>query len=440
MKNVLAFIMAALIVSAGKTSGQNAPIIDVKPDRHNGGYPHYVFEHGDVVTWDASGSRDPDGGDLIYRFSFNKVQLQKGPSPTFTMQMSNTGDSDVTQQLFIQVIDSENKTANYFSSVRTLPGEDPTQPPTTETDGRFYFLTDHLGTIRATVSENAEVVQYADYFPFGSPMARRVSISGERVQDGLFGGLTWNEVTGLYRSTFRWLDPAIGRWSALDPLARNSPWLSPYHYARGNPVSYLDSNGLDWFRHDSSGAVIWSPETSASIVVDGQTFANIGTTFFQRVHGGTLIYGNSPSNPIFVEDDENLITATRQASGNGTGTISTFEFESLSGFFLEPDGPSSSEEGSGLRIPPGGYELVEHNGPRFSNHFALSRVPGRSAILIHAGNRVNQTAGCLMPGFQVLGGNVLSQSAAARDSIFARIRSSDSRSFIYIRESEPACE
>jgi hypothetical protein len=57
-------------------------------------------------------------------------------------------------------------------------------------------------------------------------------------------------------------------------------------------------------------------------------------------------------------------------------------------------------------IPPGTYRCVPHNGPRFSNVWEVTGVSGRSAILIHNGNSIADTHGCILcgDGFGNLGG------------------------------------
>ena len=39
-------------------------------------------------------------------------------------------------------------------------------------------------------------------------------------------------------------DPAIGRWMSVDPLAESTPFLTPYHYVRNNPLYFIDPDGL----------------------------------------------------------------------------------------------------------------------------------------------------------------------------------------------------
>ena len=48
--------------------------------------------------------------------------------------------------------------------------------------------------------------------------------------------------------------------------------------------------------------------------------------------------------------------------------------------------PDRDNERSFSRIPAGSYSVRHHSGFRYKNALRLERVPGRSAILIHAGN------------------------------------------------------
>lgn len=49
-------------------------------------------------------------------------------------------------------------------------------------------------------------------------------------------------------------------------------------------------------------------------------------------------------------------------------------------------------------IPDGEYQLDWHTGRRWSNVPILLDVPGRSYILIHPGNSVEDSAGCILVG------------------------------------------
>jgi Family of unknown function (DUF5675) len=49
-------------------------------------------------------------------------------------------------------------------------------------------------------------------------------------------------------------------------------------------------------------------------------------------------------------------------------------------------------------IPLGEYLCISHNSPHFHDVWEVNDVPGRTAILIHAGNTVKDTHGCILVG------------------------------------------
>lgn len=49
-------------------------------------------------------------------------------------------------------------------------------------------------------------------------------------------------------------------------------------------------------------------------------------------------------------------------------------------------------------IPTGSYKATPHNGTKYKNTWILNDVPNRSAILIHVGNSILDTEGCILVG------------------------------------------
>lgn len=60
-----------------------------------------------------------------------------------------------------------------------------------------------------------------------------------------YTGHQWDAETGLLYAGARYLDPAIGRWLSVDPLAAEFPAWSPYNYVMSNPLSNTDPDGRD---------------------------------------------------------------------------------------------------------------------------------------------------------------------------------------------------
>ena len=111
-----------------------------------------------------------------------------------------------------------------------------------------FFLKDHLGSIRATVEEDGDVVGYTDYDPWGYVLANRAletGWSGQNVAQNKFTGKEWDDDYDLNWFHFgaRYYDPEIGRWVAIDPLTEKHPDWSPYNYVLDNPLILIDPDG-----------------------------------------------------------------------------------------------------------------------------------------------------------------------------------------------------
>jgi hypothetical protein len=51
-------------------------------------------------------------------------------------------------------------------------------------------------------------------------------------------------------------------------------------------------------------------------------------------------------------------------------------------------------------IPKGIYNCTPRSSKKFSKHFLVQNVPGRSTILIHVGNYPKDTTGCILLGYE----------------------------------------
>jgi len=76
-------------------------------------------------------------------------------------------------------------------------------------------------------------------------------------------------------------------------------------------------------------------------------------------------------------------------------------------------------------IPPGpgkeaiSYRVKRHESPRYGETLYLPGVPGRSEILIHAGNYISDTLGCILVGAQFtdLDGDSLTDVTSSRQTL-----------------------
>lgn len=49
-------------------------------------------------------------------------------------------------------------------------------------------------------------------------------------------------------------------------------------------------------------------------------------------------------------------------------------------------------------VPEGEYKVTKHNGDKYKDVWILNNVPDRSYILIHSGNTIRDTQGCILVG------------------------------------------
>ena len=110
---------------------------------------------------------------------------------------------------------------------------------------RRYYLKDNLGSTRMVTDNNGNILQTFDYYPFGLLMPGRNGGSGSTMEQ-FTGKELDNEGTqnlNLYYFGARYLDPAIGQWTSVDPLAKKYPGWSPYNYGLDDPIKIIDPNG-----------------------------------------------------------------------------------------------------------------------------------------------------------------------------------------------------
>jgi RHS repeat-associated protein len=128
-----------------------------------------------------------------------------------------------------------------------------------------YESADHLSNVRAVYSDrklstldinndpivssftvDAEVVN--NYYPFGSLMPGR-SYNSSSYRNGFQGQESDPEIKGHSNSInykYRMHDPRIGRFFAIDPLAPEYPYNSPYAFSENRVVDGIELEGLEW--------------------------------------------------------------------------------------------------------------------------------------------------------------------------------------------------
>ncbi|UTW46347.1 RHS domain-containing protein [bacterium SCSIO 12696] len=108
------------------------------------------------------------------------------------------------------------------------------------TPASIYFIhNDHLGTPQVITDGSQQVVWSTDRKPFGE-----ATIITNTIANNLrFPGQYFDEESGLHYNYFRDYDPATGRYIQSDPIGL-AGGINTYGYVEGNPVNYVDPEGL----------------------------------------------------------------------------------------------------------------------------------------------------------------------------------------------------
>ncbi len=122
----------------------------------------------------------------------------------------------------------------------------------------IYQYKDHLGNIRlsykdvsATPTPSLEIQAEKNYYPFGlEHKGYNNVVNGTENNYQTFQGKEHQQELGLetYDFGFRAYDPAIARWTVIDPLAERRIGVTPYNFVQNSPMFRIDPDGLTDFK------------------------------------------------------------------------------------------------------------------------------------------------------------------------------------------------
>lgn len=106
----------------------------------------------------------------------------------------------------------------------------------------YFYLTDHLGNNRVVANSSGAMIQKTHYYPFGMAFAESTD---QGKQPYKYNGKEFDQMHGLnlYDYSARYMEPTLGRFTTVDPLAEKYYSVSPYVYCMDNPLIYTDPSG-----------------------------------------------------------------------------------------------------------------------------------------------------------------------------------------------------
>jgi RHS repeat-associated protein len=143
----------------------------------------------------------------------------------------------------LHVMDDQQRIA--LVETKTL---DTSQPPVANPQALVrYQLGNHLGSTSLELNDQAQIISYEEYTPYGSTSYQAVRSQTETPKRYRYTGKERDEESGLYYHGARYYAPWLGLWVKFDPdyflrYQRTVPTQS-YVYANNNPVIWIDHEG-----------------------------------------------------------------------------------------------------------------------------------------------------------------------------------------------------
>ncbi len=109
-----------------------------------------------------------------------------------------------------------------------------------------YIYSNHLQSASLELNEDAEIISYEEYHPYGTTSYQAMNATINAVAKRYrYTGKERDEESGLYYHGARYYIPWLARWTACDILENKYAGLSSYNYSFNNPVVWNDTSGND---------------------------------------------------------------------------------------------------------------------------------------------------------------------------------------------------
>jgi RHS repeat-associated protein len=141
---------------------------------------------------------------------------------------------------------------------------------------RYYYLKDHLGSVKVVVNTSGVKDSHNDFYPFGLQMPNRNQTASADGRLKFTGKERDAAETGWDYFGARYLDSWRGQWGQVDPLSPLHPDYSPFAYVKNNPIRFIDPFGLDETETDGKGGrrLVLDPVYVIADNYTGPTVAN----------------------------------------------------------------------------------------------------------------------------------------------------------------------
>jgi RHS repeat-associated protein len=151
---------------------------------------------------------------------------------------NGNGQEIVLERETLHIMDDKQRIALVETRTR-LVGNDPAPQQLVR-----FQLGNHLRSAALELDDQAQVISYEEYHPYGSTAYHAARSQTETPKRYRYTGKERDEESGLYYHGARYYAPWLGRWLSVDPLG-NVRHTNFYLYSSNNPINLYDPDGLD---------------------------------------------------------------------------------------------------------------------------------------------------------------------------------------------------
>lgn len=197
---------------------------------------YYTYDTGEMRTRKVS-ERLVNGGAVIQKES--KIYLGNYEVKRLHNETENW-ETTILKRQTLRVMDGDSCVAIFHYWEQDDLQREVEQPGTRKLR---YQMGNYFGSVSLEVDDDAQVISYEEYFPYGGT-AFIVGKNQQEVKlkEYRYSGKERDDSTGLYYYGARYYAPWLGRWLKPDP-AGTVDGLNLYGFVKGNPITLFDKTG-----------------------------------------------------------------------------------------------------------------------------------------------------------------------------------------------------
>ena len=198
--------------------------------QHQGERTYYVYDGGGQRVRKVT-ERQAPAGQTPTRM---KERIYLGGFEVYR-EYGTDGASVKLERETLHIMDDKQRIALVETRTLDTAGNDPAPPQLIR-----YQFGNHLGSASLELDDQAQIISYEEYFPYGSTSYQ--ASQTETPKRYRYTGMERDEESGLNYHGARYYATWVGRWTSCDPIGVKGG-INQFSFCESNPIVYRDPNG-----------------------------------------------------------------------------------------------------------------------------------------------------------------------------------------------------